>query len=91
MVIRKRGSQDSITFTVRKVSFGEGVERIFPLNSPSVEKIEVTRKGKVKKVSTLLEVGCGTGDLLLRASSKIEYCKGIDLDAEMIKFAEKKD
>ncbi|HEX67967.1 MAG TPA: 50S ribosomal protein L19 [bacterium] len=49
IVIRKRGSGIRQTFTVRRTSFGEGVERIFPLHSPVIEKIEVLRKGKVRR------------------------------------------
>lgn len=49
VVISKRGSGVSETFTVRKISFGVGVERVFPINSPRVEKIEVVRKGKVRR------------------------------------------
>ena len=49
IVIAKRGSGLRSSFTVRKISFGEGVERIFPLHSPSVEKVTVKKKGEVKK------------------------------------------
>jgi len=48
-VIAKRGSGLGATFTVRKISFGVGVERIFPLHAQSVKKVEVVKKGKVRR------------------------------------------
>ncbi len=47
--IRRRGGGLSATFTVRKVTYGVGVERTFPLHSPSVERIEVLRLGQVRR------------------------------------------
>jgi large subunit ribosomal protein L19 len=49
VVIKRRGSGISETFTVRKISYGVGVERTFPVHSPRVDKIEVTRFGKVRR------------------------------------------
>ncbi|MDD6061518.1 MAG: 50S ribosomal protein L19 [Oscillospiraceae bacterium] len=48
-VIAKRGSGVSETFTVRRVSYGVGVERVFPVNSPNVEKVELVRNGRVRR------------------------------------------
>ena len=49
VVIARRGHGISESFTVRKISFGVGVERIFPLHSPRVESIEVLKHGKVRR------------------------------------------
>ncbi len=48
-VIAKRGSGVSETFTVRRVSYGVGVERVFPVNSPNVTKVDIIRYGKVRR------------------------------------------
>jgi len=49
VVISKKGRASSASFTVRRVSFGIGIERIFPLHSPSISSIEVVGKGKVRR------------------------------------------
>ncbi|MFQ5597113.1 MAG: 50S ribosomal protein L19 [Nitrospiria bacterium] len=49
VVIRKKGGSNRETFTVRKVSYGVGVERIFPFHSPSISKVETIREGKVRR------------------------------------------
>ena len=49
-VIRRQGASSRETFTVRKISFSIGVERTFPVHSPKIEKIEVVRRGDVRRV-----------------------------------------
>ena len=48
-VIARKGSGVSETFTVRRVSYGVGVERVFPVNAPAVDRIEVVRHGKIRR------------------------------------------
>jgi large subunit ribosomal protein L19 len=49
VVIRKRKGATNATFTVRKISYGVGVERIFPLHSPNIDRIEVVTRGRVRR------------------------------------------
>jgi large subunit ribosomal protein L19 len=49
VVIRKHGASNRETFTVRKISFGVGVERTFPVHSPKIDRIEVASHGKVRR------------------------------------------
>ena len=48
-VIQRKGKSITETFTIRKISNGIGVERVFPINSPLIEKIEINKKGKVRR------------------------------------------
>ena len=67
VVIGRRGRGLNSTFTVRRISYGEGVERIFPIHSPRVDMIEVERKGAVRRAKlTYLRKRIGKGATLVK-------------------------
>lgn len=67
VVIGRRGRGLNETFTVRRISYGEGVERVFPLHSPRIEKIEIERRGVVRRAKlTYLRKRIGKGAMLVR-------------------------
>jgi len=67
VVIGMRGRGLNSTFTVRRISYGEGVERVFPLHSPRVDKVEVERQGNVRRAKlTYLRKRLGKGATLVK-------------------------
>jgi large subunit ribosomal protein L19 len=67
IVIARRGRGLNATFTVRRISYGQGVERVFPVNSPNVEKVTVERKGKVRRAKlTYLRERIGKRAMLVK-------------------------
>ncbi|HWY32650.1 MAG TPA: 50S ribosomal protein L19 [Candidatus Acidoferrum sp.] len=71
VIIGKRGTGLNETFSVRRISYGEGVERIFPLHSPRVEKVEVEREGSVRRAKlTYLRKRLGKGATLVKEKSE---------------------
>ena len=67
VVIGRRGHGLNSMFTVRRISYGEGVERIFPLHSPRIDKVEVERKGSVRRAKlTYLRGRIGKGATLAK-------------------------
>jgi large subunit ribosomal protein L19 len=67
VVIGRRGHGLNEMFTVRRISYGEGVERVFPVHSPRVDKIEVERKGDVRRAKlTYLRTRLGKGATLVK-------------------------
>lgn len=71
VVIGRRGHGINETFTVRRISFGEGVERVFPVHSPRIEKIEVERRGDVRRAKlTYLRKRVGKGALAVREKGR---------------------
>jgi large subunit ribosomal protein L19 len=71
VVIGRRGHGLNENFTVRRISYGEGVERVFPIHSPRVEKVEVERKGEVRRAKlTYLRKRIGKGATLVKEKEK---------------------
>jgi large subunit ribosomal protein L19 len=71
IVIGMRGRGLNSTFTVRRISYGEGVERVFPMHSPRVDKVEVERKGDVRRAKlTYLRQRIGKGATLVKEKKR---------------------
>ena len=71
VIIGKRGTGLNETFSVRRISYGEGVERVFPLHSPRVEKVEVERQGAVRRAKlTYLRKRLGKGATLVKEKAE---------------------
>ena len=71
VIIGKRGTGLNETFSVRRISYGEGVERIFPLHSPRVDKVEVEREGAVRRAKlTYLRKRLGKGATLVKEKAE---------------------
>jgi len=67
VVIGRRGHGLNETFTVRRISYGEGIERVFPIHSPRVEKVEVERPGQVRRAKlTYLRKRIGKGAMAVK-------------------------
>ena len=67
VVIGRRGHGLNETFTVRRISYGEGIERVFPIHSPRIEKVEVERAGRVRRAKlTYLRKRIGKGAMAVK-------------------------
>ena len=67
IVIARKGHGIHESFTVRRISYGEGVERVFPMHSPRIDKVEVERSGKVRRAKlTYLRKRLGKGATLVK-------------------------
>jgi large subunit ribosomal protein L19 len=67
VVIGMRGHGLNSTFTVRRISYGEGVERVFPIHSPRIDKVEVERRGSVRRAKlTYLRKRVGKGAVAVK-------------------------
>lgn len=72
VVIGRRGHGINETFTVRRISYGEGVERVFPIHSPRIDKVEVERRGAVRRAKlTYLRKRIGKGATLVKEKTTV--------------------
>jgi large subunit ribosomal protein L19 len=79
VVIGRRGHSLNASFTVRRISYGEGVERVFPLHSPRIDKIEIERKGDVRRAKlTYLRQRIGKGAMLVKEKAKAAKAAVVD-------------
>src|ERR1700692_1440873 len=78
VVIGRRGRGLNSTFTVRRISYGEGVERVFPEHSPRVEKVEVERQGSVRRAKlTYLRKRIGKGAVAVKEKETRSSAAGV--------------
>ncbi len=82
VVIAKKGGGLRETFTVRKVSYGVGVERIFPLHSPLIEKIKIKRRGKVRRAKLYYLRGRSKKASRIKESTTFEGKRVSNIQAE---------
>lgn len=85
VVIKKRGASRGASFTVRKVSYGTGVERIFPVESAVVDKVEVTQRGKARRARLFyLRKQKGKATRIEKDTGQLEDSvqEGLETDAE---------
>jgi large subunit ribosomal protein L19 len=90
VVIAHKGRGLNESFTVRRISYGEGIERVFPLNSPRIEKIEVEREGQVRRAKLFYLRGRkGKEALFVKERVKAAVAKKERASARRAKAAEK--
>ena len=88
IVIGHKGRGLNESFTVRRISYGEGVERVFPVNSPRIEKIEVEREGKVRRAKLFYLRGRkGKEALFVKERVKVTAAKKAKASAKKAKAA----
>ena len=90
IVIARKGSGIRQTFTVRRISFGEGVERVFPLHSPWIDRILVTKQGKVRRAK-LFYMRKRIGKEATRIDSADESKEKVEIEKMTEKTVEKKE
>jgi len=86
IVIGRQGSGLNQSFTVRKISYGEGVERVFPLYSPRIARVQVTRRGKVRRAKlNYLRSRLGKKATLVKAQADQPTLRGEGSEGELSK------